>query len=158
MNKTYKQFLKPLYHISIVFILFSIFSLLNIFNVIDAETNAPIGLESTFEFIFSYRFLLSLFLSAILSLCLFLKYRKFIIAKKIFGKLIIFFVGLVTGKFYTWGAFFFAWAITSNFVEYVKPFPFAYIYGILSIIIGYGIWILYCSIAVFLFRRRNFNI
>lgn len=155
MNRTSKQVLKPLFHLGFISLMFLVFVCLNLAKVINADTTAPDRLSAILGFILSYRSILALFLGAILSLCAYVKYRNSIYMAKKLRTISFFIMGMVTGKFYTWSAFFFAWGVASHFVDYIKPFPHSFGYGALSMAVGLSLWYMYCGVAIYILRQRS---
>lgn len=139
-NIKIKQIIKPTYHFIAIGLLTVIFVALNKFGVVNENTEVPIGIEQLLYFVISYRSLYILPFVLLLLAALFLKFKHSFSWRSKSRKLFFIVLAFITGKFYTWGAFFFALGFASKHVSYVGSIPLPFHYGLLSVFLGWCIW------------------
>lgn len=135
-----KQVIKPIYHFMVIGALTAIFIALNKSGVINANTEVPDRVEELLNFIISYRSLYVLPFVLLLLAASYLKFKQSFSWRSKVRKWFFIILAFVTGKFYTWGAFFFALGFTSRHVSYVSSIPLPFAYGLLSVVLGWCIW------------------
>lgn len=148
-----KQIIKPIYHIGALTLLIIVFIVLNLLGVINENTPVPDELGSLLQSIFSVRSIYLLPFIFLLLVALNAKLRPRMTDGHLLRKCSFWVLALLTGKFYTLGAFLIAWAIAANYVSYVTPIPNSIALGIFAIVLGWGIWLLARAIAALTLKQ-----
>ena len=152
-NKNTKQVIKPIYHLLIVGLLVTLFIVLNVTEIINKNTPAPAGLDQAVQFVLSVRSIYLLPCVFLLLVGLGYKLRGRIKWDTKLRSASFWALSFFTGKLYTWGAFFLAWGLVPYFVTYVEPFPNAIAWGLVSIMLGWVIWLQARSFAHWVWRQ-----
>jgi hypothetical protein len=153
-SKNTNQVIKSAYHVIAVIILTSIFIFLNVMGLIHQNSQPPVGLEATISLVLSVQSLYMLPFVFLLLISLAARLKGKIPWKNRLKTCSFWVLSAITGKFYTWGAFFLAWELLPYFVSYVPPFPNAYIFGLMSIMLGWVFWLKARSLAIWLLGAK----
>lgn len=152
-SKNTKQVIKPIYHLAAIALLMSIFIVLNITGKINQNTQAPHGAEATLNFILSTRSLYILLFAFLLLVALGANLKGQASWANKSRKVSFWILSFITGKLYTWGAFFLSWGVASHFVPYIQPLPNNILFGAMSIMLGWAVWLQARGFAIWVWRR-----
>lgn len=151
-TKNSKQVVKPLYHIGAVIFLTAIFILLNIAGIINASSEVPESISSLLELILSVHSVYTLLFTLLLLMALYVKIKANFSWRAKVRMSFFWVLAFLTGKFYTWAAFFFAWALASEHIDYIHPIPLSTAYGLTCLMLGWVIWWLARTLAAGLWK------